>query len=128
MATPRSKTVIGPKYREYQAQQYQQQLNNGIENPTVIHTPYVWCQIEIKRLSDLDTKKMTINVDFVLMLDWIDPSIPHDVTGDTHHKINLEEDHFSPYVRIHNCREAQVFPIEHSSNRLQSMRVCFSRN
>lgn len=67
---------------------------------------YNFSSLYLHRISDLDLSTMQVNVDFVLMLDWVDPSI---LSYDDN--VN-EDDHFSPYVQIHNAVNDTVAPVE----------------
>ena len=99
----RSKTQVGDKYKAWAKKVY------GSEKIC----PFVHCKVKIYRLSNFDTISMTVIMDFVLMMDWIDGSVV-----EYGNNVNLD-DHFSPYVRIHNAKDESVKPIDFAMNRLQ---------
>ena len=103
----RSKTVIGSKYKRW--------LNeNSLPSD---HIPKVFCKIKIYRVSNFDIRNMQVEIDFVLMMDWVDESILYYPECD----LDLEHEHFSPYVQIHNAVGENVKPIDEAMavNRVQ---------
>ena len=85
MTTIRSDSTFGPLFRKY----YEDRLLNYED-----HIPHVWIKVKINRIRDFNLHDMTAEVDYVLVLDWIDPSVEGIKTPD------LDRDHFSPVIYL----------------------------
>ena len=80
--TKRSEAIFGPLFK-----QYFQLKGKSYEK----YVPDVWIKVKINRIANFDPIRMFVDVDFVLVLDWIDPSV-----ADIDENLYDERNHFSP--------------------------------
>lgn len=86
-------TTVGPKFIKY----WQDKGKNYMDN-----MPDVFIKVKIYEISEIDTVDLKVTVDFVVALDWIDPSIEGcgHTCADTGFDVT---DHFCPVVVLNNA-------------------------
>ena len=90
-----TETIVGPLYRTWEEAEKRRRCVD------VIPTPEIFVKVKIYSLGKIDMEEgMCFDIDFAIMMDWIDPSVI-DVEG-----LNIEKNHFSPLMSIHNCEES----------------------